>query len=896
MNTGSATEAWSRGLEPGGLPWLERAARLAPHDPRIGLNLAQGLLAAGRAAEAAVAFEAIAQRFDEVAAWFGLLLARRALGESAAAAAALGALLARHCVPEVQGFAALADQVAAAAGYKGWRGFDAAGRRVGGGRRALGPADRQAVQRVDGIVSWTAAGLEGWACRPALQTMAPRLVLTDSNGKRRQIRFGDVLPGDDEAPFLQRYSFRVPTGRLRGLVPPLRLCGPDGRDIFGSPVALLDAAAADVAPAVLASIPRRRGLAVVMPVYRDFGVTQACLESLFTALDFDAAVIVVDDATPEPDLAAWLDSLGARITLIRHAQNRGFVAAANAGLREAGGRDVLLLNSDTLVPPGAIEVLQHIAYASPATGSVTPFSNEATILSYPKSGGGNAAPDLAGTVALNNLAFAANRHRAVPIPTAIGFCMYIRHDCLTATGLLREDAFAQGYGEENDWCRRAAAFGYQHMAAPGAYVAHVSGLSFGSAGRALTRRNLGILNRLHPGYDETVANFTQANPLQAHRRRLDVRRLLAGQAQAQSVLLITHNHGGGVARQVEVHAGRLRAAGKRPLLLLPAFPADPLATPYPWPATITEHGFDDYPNLRFNLPPDGRALRRLLRCLRVTRVEMHHMLGHCPEIRGLAAALDVPQDVVIHDYACFCPRINLLTRPDQASPWRYCGEPDVTGCEACIARAGDGELFESVSVRAVLERSTIMLRSAARVITPSRDAARRISRHFPGITPEVTPWEDDAEPVRLRPPRNGPRRIITIGGIGPAKGFDVLRDCARDAAARDLPLAFIIAGSSAEDHELLETGRIFITGLAPELDLPAMLRRLDGDLAFLPSIWPETWCFALSEAWRAGLYSIMFDLGAPAARLAATGRGATIPLGLPPARINDYLLRWRPSA
>jgi len=361
------------------------------------------------------------------------------------------------------------------------------------------------------------------------------------------------------------------------------------------------------------------------------------------------------------------------------------------------------------------------------------------------------------------------------------------------------------------------------------------------------------------------------------------------------VLLISHNHGGGVLRQVEAHATRWRAQGFRPLLLLPAFPAEPLKTPYPWPATLTEDGADDFPNLRFCPPHDWRLLVRLLRGLRVQRVEMHHMLGHHPEIRFLARALAVPQDVVIHDYASFCPRINLLNRPDKTAAWRYCGEPDTSGCETCISRAGDQELYESVSVQDVLARSRATLQGAARIFAPSADAARRISRHFPGITPSVTPWEDDSVPVRLRPPGRGMRRIITIGGIGPAKGFDVLRDCALDAAARNLPLAFIIAGSSAEDHELLATGKIFITGLAPEADVPDLLRGLNGDLAFLPSIWPETWCFALSEAWRAGLYSIAFDLGAPAARIAATKRGAVLPLGLPAARINDFLLTWRPG-
>ena len=67
------------------------------------------------------------------------------------------------------------------------------------------------------------------------------------------------------------------------------------------------------------------------------------------------------------------------------------------------------------------------------------------------------------------------------IPTGIGFCLYLRHDAVQATGLLRADIFAQGYGEENDWCLRARQAGFTHRAATGAYVAHIGGVSFGAA-------------------------------------------------------------------------------------------------------------------------------------------------------------------------------------------------------------------------------------------------------------------------------------------------------------------------------------------------------------------------------------------------------------------------------
>ena len=48
----------------------------------------------------------------------------------------------------------------------------------------------------------------------------------------------------------------------------------------------------------------------------------------------------------------------------------------------------------------------------------------------------------------------ANGGLSIDVPSANGFCVYIRHDCLASVGLLREDLFAQGYCEENDFCLR----------------------------------------------------------------------------------------------------------------------------------------------------------------------------------------------------------------------------------------------------------------------------------------------------------------------------------------------------------------------------------------------------------------------------------------------------------
>ena len=71
-------------------------------------------------------------------------------------------------------------------------------------------------------------------------------------------------------------------------------------------------------------------------------------------------------------------------------------------------RDVILLNNDTLVPPGWIERLAEAAYSASDIGTATPLSNDATVFSYPREDGANPVPDEAATIRLDRLARRAN--------------------------------------------------------------------------------------------------------------------------------------------------------------------------------------------------------------------------------------------------------------------------------------------------------------------------------------------------------------------------------------------------------------------------------------------------------------------------------------------------------
>jgi GT2 family glycosyltransferase len=809
-----------------------------------------------------------------------------------------------------------------------------------GGAHLLGsPIDLTRRRAVEGFVEAVDGGLRGWAWLPAAPEASVRLMVEGSEGGPEGRRAPLTVDTGEPASFLNMdgltapKAFGVPRGSLGDRPGLLHVRDLWGRDVTGSPldpgqwtasaaaaahlVALRDDPRAMVAafrqkppsllpvradtpppPRPVAARPRksRLGPAVVVPAYRGVETTLLCLDRVLATVPRGTPVIVVDDASPEPALATALDALARarRIRLIRNTRNLGFPASANAGMRAAGDRDVILLNSDALVCAGWLERLRDAAEAAPDIGTVAPLSNDATILTYPRVDGLHAPPDGKMLDRIDRLAARANPGIVIDIPTSVGFCMYISRLCLAETGLFREDVFAQGYGEENDFCLRARHLGWRHVAAAGVFVGHVGGHSFRTAREHLLRRNLAILEQLHPGYGDLIAAHVAADPLAEVRRRLDLARwraLRPPPAGQDTVILITHDEGGGVERQIGARGRALVADGLRPILLRPAGDGGCLIEV---PGVVAGAAADvwrrDFPNLRYRIPEELPAMAALLRRERPRHIELHHQLGHSHALLGLAKMLDIPMDIFVHDYAAICPRVTLVTTSN-----RYCGEPEATVCEACVADLGS-RLREEIGVAALRRRSAADLTAARRIVFPSADVETRFRRYMPGLRGDISPWEDDRRPPAVtRRMRAGAapgrrRRIAVIGAIGTEKGYDVILDCARDAARRDLPLEFVVIGYTHDDMRLIGTGRAQITyRFAPEQAV-AEITAQQADIAFIPSIWPETWCFALSDAWAAGLRTAVFDIGAQAARVRATENGWVLPLALPAGGINNTLI------
>ncbi|HZP11113.1 MAG TPA: glycosyltransferase [Nevskiaceae bacterium] len=740
-------------------------------------------------------------------------------------------------------------------------------------------ASRTLATRLDGRATFSGTSVRGWVRLGSQPKRALMLQVRDELGSRASVRADQMLPGGR-----QGFSFEPRKLGLNGELFEIAAKLPDG-SVAPLPDAPL--VSARYARARMAQLtPRQRTkptaspppVSVVIPVYRDRDRTLACVDSVLqTTKDHAASIIVVDDASPEPELSAALDALAARdaITLLRNPKNLGFSASVNRAVAHADGNDVVLVNSDVVVFGDWLTRMRRAAYARPRVGTVTPLTDDDSIAGY---AGGKVGEDpIARAERLDRIAASDLDRRTTELPVGVGFCMYIRRDCWADTGIFDDAVFAAGYGEEADFCMRARARKWEHVLAADVFVHHAQGQSFGTRRPALLERSARLLNLRHPGYDDFVRVFTKRDPIAPARRALDEASLRA--SGSRFVLMLTLALPGGVDRFVADRSRELRAQGNVPLLLRPRKLDDMSECVLECP----ELGLVD---LRYRIPADLPALRALLESLQIDSTELQHFLGLDPRVVAMVRALGRPVDTYVHDYALICPRVTLVDGTGS-----YCGEPAVSVCEQCVKRNGSN-LPETISVRALRRRSGEWLRASRRVVAPTQDTAQRLQRYFPDQPIDVVAHETFLPASAPPPPRAAAKavRVATIGAIGHHKGYKVLLDCARDAARRGLDLEFVVVGYSEDDERLIRTGRVFVTGRYRDSEIAHLLRREAPDVVFLPSIWPETWCYTLSHSLASGLPVAAFDIGAIAERLRAEQKGTLFRPGMSPREINDRLI------
>ena len=315
------------------------------------------------------------------------------------------------------------------------------------------------------------------------------------------------------------------------------------------------------------------------------------------------------------------------------------------------------------------------------------------------------------------------------------------------------------------------------------------------------------------------------------------------------MLHVTSIPGGGVDR----HVRDIAAAGLRPH--------------YTWHAA---EGVDviERPDAPRYLPVGGdAALPHAARFMRTRGVGMVHLhsLSRPSRARAIAiaSALGIPTIVTLHDVLFLGPeRFELAADAAPDAAW--------------------------------LEEVAPILRAASSVLAPSKYIAGLARMHLgveAALVPngiEFVPGNTPASPRPAFAAAGGKRVVAVLGALGPHKGSRTVEALARRLAGSDTVLV-VIGYTDAQAWPGWFDDALFIHGPYEDTQVASLLRAYGADLVLFPNPVPESFSYALSEAWAAGVPVLVPPAGALGERVRDHGGGWLLPADFDAARIEEKL-------
>lgn len=615
---------------------------------------------------------------------------------------------------------------------------------------------------------------------------------------------------------------------------------------------------------------------LIVPVHNAPDLTRTCLDRVAEHTDADWHMILVEDGSTDPRvrpmLRDWItDQPAGRVSLIEHAQNRGFIASVNAAFARTLARPaeetgpVVLLNSDALVPENWCGRLLE-PLADPRVATVTPMSNDAEIFSVPAiCRRSDLAPGQADQIDKVAAGLTGPATGAIA-PTGVGFCMAIARPWLERVPTL-DPVFGRGYGEEVDWCQKIRAMGGLHLGTARLFVEHRGGASFGQAEKAaLIARNHKVIASRYPAYDQEVQDFLLLDWLRSARLALAVAWAATGPDPVP--IYLAHSLGGGAEGWLQDQLNRDTAQGHGAVVLR-------VGGPQRWQLEVistdgttlgrTAGWSDDLDLIHCILAPLTR--RRVIYSCGVGDPDPVTLPNH------LLALLQSPQDrleVLFHDYFPLSPSFTLL---DAQGRYRGAPRPDHPGHRFLrpdgteVALAAWQESWGRLVARA--DELRVFCPSSAQLVAqtwPAQAGRIRMAPHAlpPGPTPIIGHPDDTSDcPV-----------VAVLGNIAPHKGAALVQTLAQmPKAARGFSLVLI--GNIDPGYGLPRHMQIH-GDYAPQ-DIPRLARHYRVTHWLIPSVWPETFSFTTHEALATGLPVLAFDIGAQGDAVRAAPNGWALP-------------------
>ncbi|SKA27604.1 Glycosyltransferase, GT2 family [Lysobacter spongiicola DSM 21749] len=630
---------------------------------------------------------------------------------------------------------------------------------------------------------------------------------------------------------------------------------------------------------------RVREVAVVIPVFNAYDAVRDCLRSVAQVTSNDVAVMVINDCSTDERMAPMLKEAATRygFTLIDNAANLGYTRTVNKGLALNPDRDVILLNSDTIVTRRWVEALRFSAYDSPRVATVTALSNNAGAFSAPAFAEYNPIPAHLSPQQMALVVTAAGMGERIDVPTGNGFCMYMRRDAINTLGAFDEEKYPRGYGEENDFCMRAYRAGWHNLVCDKAYVFHKRSQSFQGEKDELVKSGGRQLDQDYPEYRMLIRRFRD---VQFNRVRSRIRRALESTPASQAlpaIMFVVSTQTGGTP---QTNLDLMRAISDRYRCKLLRCDASTLYVsdlidgqlveierhPLARPIDPMTHASAEY----------DRLVAGILYRHSVALLHIRHIAWHSVNLPVVAKALGLAVAYSFHDFYSICPSLNLLDEN-----LVFCGGKCTATQGECTKSLWPQDSMPPIKhgyVNRWQEIFADFLSSCDAYVTTAPSAASTIVATFPELEGKINViphGRDFPGAMQCASGVEGQEkiRILVPGNIGASKGSELIRQIMQLYGSERFEFHFLgVTGGILRDVGIHH-------GHYDRASFGDKVRQIRPAFGVVLSVWAETYCHTLTEMWACGVPVLGIDLGAVGDRIRASGAGWLVPPGSSPQEV-----------
>ncbi len=593
---------------------------------------------------------------------------------------------------------------------------------------------------------------------------------------------------------------------------------------------------------------------VFIPIYNAFEESLRCLKSVLLHSPKDQEIVIVDDASTEGKFKTFMDERNikdTRITLKRNVKNLGFVETCNFGMNLFQDKDIVLLNSDTIVTAGWLEKMKAAAYSNSKVGTVTTLTNNGNQASFPKFSLKMEDNEIFGKIDIDYLAQVVEKvsTKEYPIlPTCIAHCVYIKREVIEKIGVFDAETFGRGYGEENDFSLRAEEAGFTNILDDATFIYHKGESSFKENQKKLHKENIEIIKKRYPHYLDRVSKFYRRGILRPVRLRILDELVRLENKDKRRVLHVLHNgpfesHGdalGGVEYHVQNLINEVKDLSHWSLVVKKDV------------YLLTCHMKIEDRTYIFDRSKTN--LEDLISRDKFETLHIHHTRHFNIKELGNAISKHANYFLSIHDYVVACPKFFLL-------------KPNLEICSGkeCVSACNFNREFIQ-DYRAIGEK---IITQANKVFVFSQKSSEYLKMLFPMSSfnqhlishPSKIHKLSSVNEISQNPKK--PFKILFLGDFASHKGLGEMKALTKISKLASDPLEWHLLGKIHGE----KISNLILHGSYNYKDLSEKIEAIDPHILLVLSKAPETYGLTLDEALACGVPAIVPPYGAHAERV-----------------------------